>query len=431
MNKNIPILIFLYSLLLFLSAPSASGQGLPIAAPEEVGLSSERLKRINTVMQDYVDRKKLAGIVTLVARRGKVAHFERFGVMDLESAEQIQRNSIFRIYSMTKPITSVAVMMLHEQGLFQLDDPVEKYIPEFRDIKVFEKNGSGYRLVDLEREITILDLLTHTSALNYGFPEGTDFHEMYRKFSKDKKKMTLQEMVRRLVKLPISHQPGRKWQYSTLSTDVLGYLVEVLSGESFDMFLEQKIFSPLGMKDTGFYVPENKKGRFTTLYGPSDRGGIKAIDTPEESPYTSGPPGLFSGGGGLVSTASDYVRFNQMMLNGGELEGTHLLGRKTVEMMTVNHLPKKMIPFGFNSKELEYVTRGFGFGLGYAVLMDAAEHGIPGSEGTYKWSGAANTDQWVDPKEELIGLFLTQFMPNGYYPVDRQFRILVYQALKD
>ncbi|MEA2063864.1 MAG: serine hydrolase domain-containing protein [Gemmatimonadota bacterium] len=427
--------ILLMALLCFFFLPGltgpVSGQGLPLAEPEEVGLSSARLNRITAVMQDYVDRQKLAGIVTLVARRGRVALFERFGVMDLESKKPMRFDSIFRIYSMTKPVTSVAVMMLYEEGLLQLDDAVEKYLPEFKDIKVFVNTGSGPELVDLEREITILDLLTHTSALNYDFPEGSDYYKKYQEFRKHKENLTLREMVRQLAGLPISHQPGRRWQYSGWSTDVLGHLVEVLSGLSFDVFLEQRIFKPLGMKDTGFFVPEEKIFRFTTLYGPGEKGGIEPIDKPSTSKYTSGPPALVSGSGGLVSTASDYVRFNQMMLGGGQLYGTRLLSRKTVELMTANHLPEHMIPFGFGAGNLEYVTRGFGFGLGYAVLADVARHGILGSEGLFKWAGAANTDQWVDPREELIGIFLTQFMPNGFYPVDRQFRVLVYQAIND
>jgi len=413
--------------------PSASGQDLPTAMPEEVGLSPERLKRINKVMQGYVERKELAGIITMVARRGRVAHFERYGVRDFESNEPLGFDSIFRIYSMTKPITSAAIMMLFEEGLFQLDDPVEKFIPEFSQIKVYEDRGEGYNLADLKRKITIKDLLLHTSGLNYSFPQDSDFQKLYRKINSEKYNSTLKETVRKLVELPISHQPGEKWHYSTPSTDILGYLVEVLSGMPFDRFLEQRIFKPLGMKDTGFHVPREKIGRFTALYGPPENGGepLKLIDAPQTSRYTAGPPSYFSGGGGLVSTAADYVRFSQMMLDGGKLDGTRLLSRKTVELMTVNHLPEEMIPFGFNTEELDYVTRGYGFGLGYAVLVDVARSETPGSKGVYRWAGAANTDHWIDQEEELIGLVLTQFRPNGYYQIDRQFKVLVYQAIDD
>jgi len=431
LKKSIPVLLFLCCLIWLVH--SASGQGLPTAVPEEAGLSSERLKRINRVMQGYVERRELAGIITIVARQGRVVHFERYGVKDFESTEPLRFDSIFRIYSMTKPVTSAAVMMLYEEGLFQLDDPVEKFIPEFGEIKVFEKTGDGYKLTDLKRKITVKDLLLHTSGLNYSFPEDSDFQRLQRKINSEKHTGTLKEMVRKLVKLPVSHQPGEKWQYSTLSTDILGYLVEVLSDLPFDRFLEQRIFKPLGMKDTGFYVPGEKISRFTALYGPPENSGerLKLIDAPETSHYTAGPPSYFSGGGGLVSTAPDYVRFAQMMLNGGELEGRRLLSRKTVELMTANHLPDEMIPFGFNTPELEYVTRGYGFGLGYAVLIDVAKSETLGSKGTYRWAGAANTDHWIDPEEKLIGIILTQFMPNGYYPIDRQFKVLVYQAIDD
>ena len=431
MKNSIRILLFLYCPLWLI--PSASGQGLPTAGPEEVGLSLERLKRISRVMQGYVERRELAGVITMVARRGRVAHFERYGVRDFESKEPLRFDSIFRIYSMTKPITSAAVMMLYEEGLFQLDDPVEKFIPEFSQIKVYENREDGYNLADLKRRITVKDLLLHTSGLNYSFPEDSDFQRLYREINSEKYKGNLEEMVRKLFKLPISHQPREKWQYSTPSTDVLGYLVEVLSGMPFNRFLEQRIFKPLGMKDTGFHVPREKIGRFTALYGPSENDGesLKLIDAPQTSRYAAGPPSYFSGGGGLVSTAADYVRFAQMMLNGGELEGKRLLSRKTIELMTANHLPEEMIPYGFSNKELEYVTRGYGFGLGYAVLIDVAQSETPGSKGTYRWAGAANTDHWIDPKEELIGILLAQFMPNGYYPIDRQFKVLVYQAIDD
>jgi len=279
----------------------------------------------------------------------------------------------------------------------------------------------------------VKDFLLHTSGLNYSFPEDSDFQRLYKKMNAEKYDGTLKEMVQKLVKLPISHQPGEKWQYSTPSTDVLGYLVEVLSGMPFDRFLEQRIFRPLNMHDTGFYVPGEKISRFTALYGPAENGRahLKLIDAPETSRYASGPPSYFSGGGGLVSTAQDYIRFAQMMLNGGELEGKRLLSRKTIELMTANHLPEEMIPYTFSNKELEYVTRGYGFGLGYAVLIDVAQSETPGSKGTYRWAGAANTDHWIDPKEELIGILLAQFMPNGYYPIDRQFKVLVYQAIDD
>ena len=406
--------------------------GLAKAIPEEVGLSSERLKHINKVMQGYVDENKLAGLITMVARRGKVAHFECFGMMDIESNKPMQPDTIFRIYCMVKPITSVSVMMLYEEGHFQLDDPVSKFIPEFKKVKVFvKKTEAGIELADLEREITIRDLLTHTSGLAAeGWTKDTPVDEMYQEAEiATRWDETLEEKVGRLVKLPLAHQPGSVWRYS-ISTDVLGYVVEVISGMSLDAFLEQRIFKPLGMEDTGFYVPKEKMGRFAALYRAGEEGGLERTDMPEWGDFSKRPRFL-SGGGALVSTASDYMRFAQMLLNGGELDGTRLLSRKTVELMTTNHLPNGLIPISIGSGKLEYVIKGYGWGLGSAVLTDVVQSEVLGSEGEYMWGGGANTFFWVDPKEELIALLMTQFIPVGYYPIERQFKVLTYQTIVD
>ncbi len=429
MSKPILLVLMLYCVSPICLHPA--GRGLPERPAEELGLSADRLARVGELLEEYVSRGELAGAIGVVARHGRIAYFTRHGARDLSSGQPLRDDSIFRIYSMTKPITSVAVMILWERGLFQLDDPVERYIPEFSRIKVLHQHASGYRLEPPERAITILDLLRHTSALNYKYPEGSEYSYLLKKLNNSKYDGTLAEMVRQLTDLPLTHQPGVKWRYSSPSTDVLGYLVEILSGTSFDKFLREQIFDPLGMKDTGFHVPAEKIDRFTAMYGPPEQEGaeLTLLDGHDSSRYTDGPASFFSGGGGLVSTARDYVRFAQMMLGGGELEGVRILGRKTVELITANHLRPEMIPFGFGDPRLAYVTRGWGFGLGYAVLLDVPLHGMPGSAGTYKWAGAANTDHWIDPKEQLIGLLLTQFKPNGHYPVDRQFRTLVYQAI--
>jgi len=399
-------------------------------SPEEVGVSSTRLNRISRVMQSYVDKKELAGLITLIARRGQVLHFECFGMMDIEANKPMQSDTLFRIYSMTKPITSVAVMMLYEEACFQLNDPVSKFIPAFKDVRVFvNANESGLELADPEREITIRDLLTHTSGLVYGNPEGSPVEAMVWQANQEARKVkpdeTLEEWIQRLVKLPLAHQPGSKWHYG-VSTDVLGYLVEVISGEAFDAFLEQRIFAPLGMEDTSFYVPQEKIGRLAAVYGLTEDGELQIMKPPAIRDHSK-PPSFLSGGGGLVSTASDYFRFAQMLLNGGELNGVRLLGRKTVELMTLNHLPDALIPIQLGSLTLS----GLGFGLGFAVVVDVAQSGELGSVGRFAWAGYASTFFWVDPKEELIGLIMPQFIPGGDHPIMPQFRVLVHQAIVD
>jgi len=398
-------------------------QGLARATPEEVGLSSQRLQRINKVMQGYVDEKKVAGAVTMVARRGKVAHLECFGMMDIESKKPMQVDTIFRIYSMSKPITSVAVMMLYEEGHFQLSDPVSRFIPEFKDVKVFvRKTASGVEAAEPKREITIHNLLTHTSGLAYGLSKETPVDEMYEDaniFSWDE---TIEEKIKRLVKLPLANEPGSTWRYS-MATDVLGRVVEVVSGKRFDEFLEERIFKPLGMNDTGFYVPEEKKGRFAVLYKVGEGGVLERYERGKWNNFSSSTR-LFSGGAGLVSTASDYMRFCQMLLNGGELDGVRILSRKTVELMTRNNLADELLPYGGSD------SKGEGFGLGFAVIMDSAQTRSVGSEGAYSWGGAASTGFWVDPKEELIGIFMTQVMPySGRFT--QELKVLTYQAVAD
>jgi CubicO group peptidase (beta-lactamase class C family) len=391
--------------------------------PEEAGFSSERLTRIDAMAQRYVDEKKLAGLVTLVARQGQVVHFSAHGVQDLETGVPMGPGTIFRIYSMTKPITTVALMMLYEEGLFQLRDPVSGFLPEFSATKVWA--GQGKR-VDPAREMEIYDLLTHTAGFSYGGHEetGIPVDKLYDEADLDNIEISNEEMVRRLARLPLMYHPGQKWFYS-VATDVVGRLVEVISGRPLDTYFEEQILKPLSMEDTAFCVPEEKIGRFAALYGPGEEG-LKLLDDPATGEYAK-PPRLLAGGHGLVSTTGDFGRFCQMLLSGGELGGTRLLGRKTVELMTMNHLPESMIPIGWPPD----VMHGYGFGLGFRVRVDDAQAGLLGSVGEYAWGGYASTSFFIDPKEDLFAILMPQLLPSGYYPILEEFRVLVYQALVD
>jgi CubicO group peptidase (beta-lactamase class C family) len=391
------------------------------AAPEELGFSPDRLERIHTVMQRYVDQRTLAGMVTLVARHGSVIHFEKFGMQDIEANKPMELDTIFRIYSMTKPITSVALMMLFEHGLVRLTDPVTKFMPGFNKVKVFINES---KLADLEREITIHDLLTHTAGLSYGDDEDSPVDGLYRQADLFNSDITLAEMIQRIAHLPLVHQPGQVWRYS-VATDVVGYLVEMISDMSLAEFFEEKIFRPLGMEDTAFSVPPDKIDRFATLYGKTEKGALEVIDTATGGDYFN--VRLYSGGHGLVSTTADYLRFAQLVLNKGELDGVRLLGPKTVELMTTNHLPPALMPIAMGEEQMP----GFGFGLGFSAMMDVAQSGMMGSVGLHGWGGWANTHFWVDPQEQLIGILMLQYVPSGTHPVTNDFRTLVYQALID
>ena len=393
--------------------------------PESMGFSSQRLGRINQVMQKYVDEKKLAGMVTLIARRGKIVHFDKFGMADVDAKKPMQTDALFRIYSMSKPITSTAVLMLFEEDRFRLTDAVHQFIPAFKEVKVLDAAvNAEKRLIEPRRPITIRDLLTHTAGLSYGFDDNFYIDDLYRRDVWGKQdrhpNMTLEEMVTEIARIPLAFHPGSNFRYS-MATDVLGYLVQVVAGLPFEDFLKQRIFDPLGMVDTAFYAPPEKAGRLTVVYGPDKKGGMKAVEPVEGSRYLH-PPKAPSGGGGLVSSTQDYLRFSQMLLNHGELEGVRLLGRKTVELMTMDHLPAGVDCFG-NPYE--------GFGLGVSVLRNPAVSQNLGSAGNYGWSGAANTNFWIDPQENLIGILMLQYMPGDTYPVTTDFRNLVYQALVD
>jgi CubicO group peptidase (beta-lactamase class C family) len=399
---------------------------MKIAGPEEVGFSASRLSRVGTAMQRYVDQGKLAGVIAAVARRGRMVYRQCLGMMDLEAAKPMQFDTILRFYSMTKPITSVALMMLYEEGRFQLHDPVSRFIPELAAVKVYAES----QLADLNRAITIHDLLTHTAGLGYGFDTDSPVESMYREAGMFEGPLYLlefppQEMIRRLGGLPLIYQPGTAWRYS-VATDVLGYLIELISDMPLDQFLEERLFEPLGMSDTAFHVPGHKLERFAALYGPAQGGGVELLDHPLTSPFARPPAGL-SGGVGLVSTAADYLRFTQMLLNGGELEGVRLLGRKTVALMRINHLPDRLIPIQVPPRTLH----GCGFGLGFRVVVEVAQAGRLGSAGEFAWGGYASTSFFIDPREELIGLLLTQLAPSRFYPIRDDFKVLVYQALVD
>ncbi|MSP42189.1 MAG: class A beta-lactamase-related serine hydrolase [Alphaproteobacteria bacterium] len=401
--------------------------------PERVGLCPKRLARIGPHFQRYIDDGRLSGVLTLVARRGQLAYLDARGKMDIGSGRALELDSIFRIYSMTKPVTSVAAMMLYEEGRFQLDDPISRYLPAFAGARVF--TGGTARKPEtaaLERAITFRDLFTHTSGLTYGFMGTSPVDAMYRLNGLDggTTELSTADFMLKLAEMPLQFQPGARWNYS-MSTDVLGHLVEVISGQALDDFFRERIFSPLGMNDTGFHVPAGQAGRLTTNYSKRKDGSLLVADAPATSRYLK-PRKFLSGGGGLVSTAADYLRFCHMLLNRGEGPGARLLGRKTVDYMTRNHLPSggDLTSMGqpvFSETSYD----GIGFGLGFSVMLDPSRAQVIGSPGEYAWGGMASTMFWNDPGEELTGMLLTQLMPSSSYPLRREMRVLTYQALID
>ncbi|MEN7531719.1 serine hydrolase domain-containing protein [Cupriavidus sp. DL-D2] len=405
------------------------------------GMSQERLGRIETFLDEqYVAPGKLPGALVQVWRRGELAVNSVLGMADRERQVPLAEDSIFRIYSMTKPITSVAIMMLVEECRIALDDPVSKYIPEWTNLGVFAGGFmESFQTRPPARPMLVVDLLRHTSGLTYGFQQNSNVDAAYRKLKLGELATagTLDDMIEKLATVPLEFSPGEAWNYS-VATDVLGYLVGKISGMPFDVFLKQRIFDPLGMIDTGFHVPEHKADRFCACYAIGALGskvisprGPMLQDDPQSSPYLQ-PPGFLSGGGGLVSTAADYMRFARMLLNGGELDGVRLLGPKTLALMTSNHLPGGVdLPRLSRSMFSEATYEGVGFGLGFATTINPVSTMIPGSAGDFFWGGAASTFFWVDPKEDLIGLFLTQLLPSSAYPVRRQLRTLVYSAITE
>lgn len=405
---------------------------LPLVSPDQVGLSAARLARISAWMKGWVDSGKLPGLLVAVMRKGELAFAETYGRADVERNKPVRPDTIYRIYSMTKPLTSTAIMMLYEEGRFQLDNPISRFIPAFANSRVCVGGSRGkLDTVPAERDITFRDLLSHTSGLTYGFMEATPVDALYRsKNGVDFQTATtsLKDVVERLATFPLIAQPGKAWNYS-VSTDVLGYLVEVISGQPFEKYLVENVIKPLGMVDTDFFVPESKHDRFSANYQAGAGGKLEVIDDPTKSRYLK-PRTVNSGGGGLVSTASDYLRFCKFMLNKGELDGVRLLGRKTVELMTMNHLKGDMADMG-TPRWSESTAEGIGFGLGFSVTLDPAKAHIVGSRGEFSWGGAASTTFWCDPTEDMAVVMLTQLMPSTTYPIRRELRVLAYQAIVD
>ena len=407
----------LYCLLFGLLAGAAIAADLPTARPESVGMSSQRLGMLKSEMQALVDRNQLPGVLTMVAKDGKVVQFDVAGKRDLASNAPLQKDSIFRIYSMSKPITGVAMMMLFEEGKWQLNDPVSKHIPEWANLKVAKvnpQNGSVTQVAP-DHAMTMRELMSHSGGLTYGVFGSTPVDKMYTDVNVLDRDATLQAMVDKLAKIPLLLQPGEKWQYS-VSVDVQGYLVEKLSGQPFPEFLKQRIFDPLGMKDTAFYVPPEKMNRFVSFYTyDKDRKFVPHPGVPDFSK----PPGAPSGGGGLVSTAMDYMRFCQMLLNGGELDGKRLLSPLSVQLMRSNMLPASARTMG----------PGTGFGLDFAVVEDPVAAGGYYGEGTFYWGGYAGTWFWIDPVNKLIVVGMIQHRGDGLPDVRALSRNLTYQAI--
>jgi len=399
--------------------------------PESSGLSGPRLQHIDRFIQEkYLDTGKLPCALTLVERNGHVAHSSALGHMDLERKRPLQEDTIFRIYSMTKPLTSLALMMLVEEGRISLDDPVHRYIPQWRELGVYEGGFiGGFRTRRTSAPMRVVDLMRHTSGLTYGFQQRTNVDAAYRKLHLGEipTAVSLEQMIDELAKVPLEFSPGSAWNYG-ISTDVVGYLVGQVSGQPFEQFLRSRILDPLGMTDTDFMVPAAKASRFAACYAATPKGGMVLQDDPQTSFFLK-PPTFVSGGGGLVSTAADYLRFCRMLLNGGELDGVRLVSPKTLELMSHNHLPGgKDLPDLAVSLFSEVTYAGVGFGLGFAVSVSPARGLLPGSPGDISWGGLASTYFWVDPREQLIVIFMTQLTPSATYPIRRELRTLVYSA---
>ena len=427
MRKTDRLLLHISFLLVL--AVSAFSHDLPMVEPEAVGLSTERLSRLDKVMEAYVEQQKIAGGVTLIARHGKIAHLGSYGMMDVEAEKPMTPDTIFRIASMTKPITSVAVMMLYEEGHFRLHEPVSKFIPAFKEMHVLppEDAEDSASPVPATQQITIWNLLTHTSGLTYHWNErlGPQYNDAGITHGLLQDESTLEEKMKVLATIPLLHQPGARVEYG-LSIDVLGHLVEVVSGMPLNQFFSERIFKPLGMKDTHFFIPEAKRERLARVY---ERTGDSPIMRKPQEPTVNGsliystdypyngPKTYFSGGAGLVSTASDYARFAQMMLNGGELDGVRLLSRKTVELTTTDRLAKMDVNYGF----------GFGFG----VVRNESDLWDIGSVGAYSGGGFFFTSFFIDPQEQMLGIFMCQLHPTGGLDLGDRIRILSYQAIAD
>ena len=404
---------------------------------EAAGMNARRLERIRPAMQAYIDRGVFAGINTLIARRGKVVHAGVFGWRDREAGAPMTADTIFRLYSMTKPVVCTALMTLLEEGRFRLIDPVAKYIPAFGAVKVLEADGS---LSAPARPVLVRDLMTHMSGLSYHFVEGSGVGKMYAEAKLLAAHHSLEAVIDDLARFPLAFQPGTKWRYS-FGIDAAARVIEVVSGRPLGVFLRERLFEPLGMPDTAFGVPPENRGRVAAMYGRPDvmlpgvttaseleawaKGVNDRLDVSKTYPVDS-PDTFQRGGHGLFSTIGDYFRFAQMLANGGELEGERIIGRKTLDLMHANYVPAPLLPLEIGGLPMP----GYGFGLGSRVLTDVAQSGAPGSIGEFGWSGAAKTHYWVDPKEQVVGLFMTQSMMSFDLP-ELDLRALAYQAIAD
>jgi CubicO group peptidase (beta-lactamase class C family) len=424
MKHKSPGLLILSFAFYFFLLTSTVAQDLPSSPPEALGFSKDRLTRLDEKFNSYVNENKMAGSVILVARKGKVGYYKAFGFRDKESNAKMEVGSIFRIASQTKAIVSVGIMTLQEEGKLTIQDPVSSFIPEFKQTTVAVPKGDGsYEVVKATREITIRDLLTHTAGVGYGGGVAT---EEWKKagiqgwYFADRNE-PVAETIKRMAALPMEAQPGERFVYG-YSTDILGVVIERASGMALDQFLKTRIFDPLGMKDTHFFLPKEKASRLATVYTPQEGQPLKPAPAEgtmdSQGQYVNGPRKSFSGGAGLLSTAKDYYLFLQMMLNGGELNGKRILSPHTVQLMTSNHLDHS-ISFG----------RGSGFGLGFEIANDIGQRGTPGSVGEFRWGGAYGSTYWVDPAEEMVVVYFTQLRPGSIANDQLQLRILIYQAL--
>jgi CubicO group peptidase (beta-lactamase class C family) len=411
------------ALLLVLFNLTAFGQSAHRQNTEKAGFDAERLEKLHAMVQRHIDDNKHAGAVTLLARNGKIADIATFGYRDLEARTPMTQDTIFRIYSMSKIITSAAALMLFEEGRFTLDDSVADYIPELRSLKVMSPGGGDGDLSRLKRPITIRHLLTHTAGFTYDFSAPEQLKQHWAKTDIWNENVDFKEFIRRISFVPLAHQPGEKYTYG-VNTDVLGYFVQVISGMPFEQFLQERMFGPLKMVDTGFDVPPEKMNRLAKLYENGPDKALRPVAKPPYGTYAEAGKGFPSGGGGLFSTANDYFRFGQMLLNGGTLDGKRVLGRKTIEFMTVNQLT-------FLEKPTLDVRGADGFGLGGSVRLDLAKSGTLGSVGQFGWSGAATTTFIMDPQEHMIALFFAQHLPFNQHGIFGKFSTLVYASLAD
>ena len=402
-----------------------------ISQPAKVGFCPDRLARLGPWLRSYVDEGKLPFVSLAVMRKGQIAYADHYGLRDIEAGTPVITDGLYRIYSMSKLITTVAAMSLYEEGRFMLDEPVGAYLPELADQKVYVSGPfEDMELVKPDAPMTIRQLMNHTSGLTYGLfdpgPVGRAMRRAKADFSGPDE--TLAEVVERLGDVPLCFQPGSRWNYG-VSTDVLGRLVEVIAGKSFEEVLRERIFEPLGMTDTFFGVPDDKLDRFCALYTKTDENPLKLIENAENSRFRA-PATMMSGGGGLVSSMADYLTFVEMLRRGGALDKARVLGRKTVELMMLNHLPGDMASMG-QATFSEMPMHGIGFGLGGAVMLDTTKAQILGSPGEFTWGGMASTAFWIDRAEEISVVLMTQLIPSSSYPIRRELRVLVYQALVD